>query len=382
MVDQVLQSNHGLDRSGGFAAVALLASGLVGSLAFAPAAIAGVGLTSQMGQATLIAQEIVDGLPPPPNVGQNTLPVLPQSQQAQAQQVQPQQMQPQEMTAPDQASSDQVSLEQASRDRRYLVMINGDSPRLLRQVQRVASSASVQDYQGQRMIVAAFDDSNHAQRQVQLLASRGIGARIVQPSEIASAANRGDSNSGGTPSSAPNSATVSVQRSAVPMAVSPDLPPADLMPNPSVPTVQVPSQIPQVPQAPNPALRETPSGAPREVTFGGQPPSADQFPSPPALPAPPASAAFINAPTNLQPSDLPSGHSYYVIVPGKQGELDAISNQIIRLSDGFGIAQLVQQSTTKGTHVQVGPFSDRQAASRWNRYFRDFGMDARVTRDR
>jgi hypothetical protein len=360
MVDQVLQSNHGFDRSGGLAAIALLTSGLVGGLAFAPVAIAGTGLTSQMGQATLIAQEIVDGLPPPPNVGQNTLPVLPQAQQ---------------MTAPDQSSSDRL----------YLVMINNDSPRLLRQVQRVASSASVQDYQGQRMIVAAFDDSNHAQRQVQMLASRGIGARLIQPSEIASAG-AGDSNLNGMPGSAPNSATVPVQRSAVPMAVSPDLPPADLMPNPSVatvqaPTVQVPSQVPQVPQAPSQALRES-GGTPREVTFGGQSPAADQFPSPPSLPAPPASAAFINTPTNLQPSDSSNGQSYYVVVPGKQGELDAISNQIIRLSDGFGIAQMVQQSATKGAHVQVGPFSDRQAASRWNRYFRDFGMDARVTRDR
>jgi hypothetical protein len=28
--------------------------------------------------------------------------------------------------------------------------------------------------------------------------------------------------------------------------------------------------------------------------------------------------------------------------------------------------------------VLVGPFTNRNAATRWNRYFRDFGMDARV----
>jgi hypothetical protein len=364
MVDQVLQSNHGLDRSGGLAAIALLVSGLVGGLAFAPAAIAGTVPNSQMGQATLIAQEIVDGLPPPPNVGQNTLPA------SQSQQVQPQQIQPQEMTAPASSTPDQAS------GGRYLVMIDGDSPRLLRQVQRVASSASVQDYQGQRMIVAAFDDSNHAQRQVQILTSHGIGARMIQSSEVASAASSSEFNSSGTP----GNATVPVQRSAMPMAVAPDLPPADLMPNQSAPTVQVPRQVPQ---APSQAIREAPSGAPREVNFGGQSPSPDQFPSPPSLSAPPAStnATFSSTPTN-PPSDSSTGRGYYVVVPGKQEELDAISNQIVRLSDGFGIAQMVQQSTTKGTHVQVGPFSDRQAASRWNRYFRDFGMNARVTRDR
>jgi hypothetical protein len=72
-----------------------------------------------------------------------------------------------------------------------------------------------------------------------------------------------------------------------------------------------------------------------------------------------------------------------VVIPGKQGELESISNQVIRLGDSFGIAQLVQQSSSsRGPHVQVGPFVDRDAASRWNHYFRDFGMDARVIRNR
>ena len=348
MVDQVLQSNYGSDRSGGFVAIALLASGLVGSLVLSPAAIAGTPSNSPssslMGQGSLIAQEIVDGLPPPPNVGQ------------------PQQIQSQEMTAP-------TVPNQSGGDRRYLVMINGDNPRLLRQVQRVASSASVQDFQGQRMIVAAFDDPDHAQRQVQMLTSRGIGARLVQAEDVASATSPSEGSTGAPTGSAPS------QRSAVPVAVAPDLPPADLMPNQSVPTVQVPSQMPS--QMPSQALR----AAPREVNFGGQ--SPNQLPSPPSFPTPtaPADAALGNTSTNL-PSDSSTERGYYVVIPGKQGELEAISNQIMRLGDGFSIAQMVQQSSAKGTHVQVGPFNDRQAANRWNRYFRDFGMDARVTRDR
>ncbi len=346
MVDQVLQVNYGSNRSGGLVAIALLASGLVGGLALAPAAIG----QEVIGQGSLIAQEIVDGLPPPPNVGQTTLPVLPQSQP----------VQPQGIAAPAASVSDQ-----AGGDRQYLVMIEGDSPRLLKQVQRVASSASVQDYQGQRMIVAAFEDSDRAQRQVQILASRGIGARMIRADQVVSAARPSDL------SATPTDPTVPVQRSAMPMAVAPDLPPADLMPNSAVPTVQVPSQVPsQAPsQVPSQALRAAPNGAPREVNFGGQ---VDQFPSPPSFPAP------ADATRSASPSDS-SGRSYYVVVPGKQEELEAISNQIIRLGDGFGIAQLVQQSSTRGTHLQVGPFSDRQAANRWNHYFRDFGIDARVT---
>ena len=350
MVDQVLQSNYELNRSGGLVAIALLTGGLVGGLALAPASFAATlsnSLTGQetIGQANVIAQEIVDGLPPPPNVGQSALPVLPQSQQSQ--QAQPQGVAP-AVAVPNQAGG----------DRQYLVMIDGDSPRLLKQVQRTASSASVQDYQGQRMIIAAFDNSDRAQRQVQMLASRGIGARLIPADQVAVT---------------PTNSTVPVQRSATPMAVAPDLPPADLMPNSATPTVQVPSQAPsQLPsQLPSQALRTAPNGAPREVNFGGQPP-ADQFPSPPSFPAP------ADATRSASPSDAP-GRSYYVVVPGKQNELEAISNQIIRLGDGFGIAQLVQQSSTKGTHVQVGPFSDRQAANRWNHYFRDFGIDARVT---
>jgi hypothetical protein len=338
MVDQVLQSNYELKRSGGLVAIALLTAGLIGGLTLAPAAIG----QEVIGQSSLIAQEIVDGLPPPPNVGQSTLPVLPQSQQAQPQ-----------GTAPGVAPTVAVP-DQAGGNRQYLVMIDGDSPRLLKQVQRVASSASVQDYQGQRMIIAAFDDSDHAQRQVQMLTSRGIGARLIPADQVAAM---------------PTDSTVPVERSAMPMAVAPDLPPANLMPNSATPTVQVPSQVPN--QAPSQALRTAPNGAPREVNFGGQSPT-DQFPSPSSFPAP------ADATRSTSPSDSP-GRGYYVVVPGSQNELEAISNQIIRLGDGFGIAQLVQQSSTRGSHLQVGPFSDRQAANRWNRYFRDFGIDARVT---
>ncbi|MBD3880675.1 hypothetical protein IFO70_02790 [Phormidium tenue FACHB-886] len=354
MVDQVLQSNCRLNRSGGgianglrrAGAIALLAGGLFGSgMAVSPTAIAEV--TPEL----LLAQDIVDGLPPPPNVERpEALPAFPQAQP---------QMPPQ--AAPPTSIQPAPVRPAPVNARQYWVMINGDSQRLLEQVQQVATTASIQDYQGKRMIVAAFDDSDHAERQVQILASRGIGAQIIRAEGAALAS--GTSN--------PSSATVPIQRSAVPAAVAPDLPPPDLQPS--------------SPGQPGQTLQETPSGSPREVEFGGQSPSLNQFPSPPPLPGSPA-AAPVNAReagrNALSPSGSPSRRAYYVVIPGEQNELDAIMNQVIRLGDNFGIAQLVQQSGTRGAHVQIGPFTDRRAANRWNRYFRDFGMNARVYVDR
>ncbi|MBI4782921.1 MAG: hypothetical protein HY785_16605 [Oscillatoriophycideae cyanobacterium NC_groundwater_1537_Pr4_S-0.65um_50_18] len=337
-MDKYLRSNHGRPqpfnqgnlggqavslsirhRVGRLSVAALLGSGLVAGMI--PSA--GAGTFSDV----LIAQEVVEGLPPPPPGG-----LVP--------------AQPNEGSAPSGSSP------------RYVVLVNGDSSRLLSQVQRIASDATVQEYQGQRVIqVAMFDDSDGAERQVQLLASRGIGAKILPLSAESSEASF----------SAPGSSAMSmrsVQEQSAQVAASPDLPPPDLLPSQPVP---------------------------REVDFGGQP-TLNQFPSPPALPADSPAALRESNPERERsrssrssdrpepsPESFSSSRGYFVVIPGKQSELEAIANQVIRLGDGFGIAQLVQQtSEPRGPHVQVGPFGDRTAANRWNRYFRDFGMDSRL----
>ncbi|NEQ28916.1 MAG: hypothetical protein F6K28_60215 [Microcoleus sp. SIO2G3] len=102
------------------------------------------------------------------------------------------------------------------------------------------------------------------------------------------------------------------------------------------------------------------ASAPTEVEFGQAPPLTP-----------------LNVPAG-EP-DRSSGRSYYVVIPGQSEDISAISNQVMRLGEGLGIAQQVTQgSSPRGAHVQVGPFADRGTASRWNRYFRDFGMDARI----
>lgn len=292
----------------------------------------------------LIAQNIVEGLPPPP-----AGPFLPSPNPA--------------------AEAAQPGLQSASTGQRYMVIVNGASRSLLAHVRRVESGASLQEYQGRRVIqVALLGDVDRAEQQVRALASRGIEAKIVPIAEAAA-----------------------------PSVTAPALMPASAQsPQPSPALRASPQSFPAPSDLPPAEMPLQP--VPREVEFGQQAapqqtPQAplSQFPSPPELPSA-ASPVLPSASTgdggnsapgtsaSVQPSDPPRGsRAYYVIIPGKQGDLSGISNQVIRLGDGFGIAQLVQQSSSpRGPHVQVGPFANRDAARRWNRYFRDFGMDARI----
>jgi hypothetical protein len=95
----------------------------------------------------LVAQQVVDGLPPPPPaVG---IPPVP---------------------GPAQAASENV----------YLVYVNGDSPLLLDQVRRVTDTAMVQSYQGQQVIQAGvFEEPTSAQQQAAALEAQGILAEVA-----------------------------------------------------------------------------------------------------------------------------------------------------------------------------------------------------------
>jgi hypothetical protein len=68
-----------------------------------------------------------------------------------------------------------------------------------------------------------------------------------------------------------------------------------------------------------------------------------------------------------------------VVIPSNGKKLDVVSEQVVRLTNGMGVDGMITTATTRGPHVQVGPFNSRSAANRWTRYFRDFGMDARVS---
>ncbi|NEQ26244.1 MAG: hypothetical protein F6K28_45840 [Microcoleus sp. SIO2G3] len=84
------------------------------------------------------------------------------------------------------------------------------------------------------------------------------------------------------------------------------------------------------------------------------------------------------APSNSQVAVR--GSSYYVVIPGRRSSLPNITDLVTTLGSGLNVTEndVQELGSPRGPHVLVGPFVDRRTASRWNRYFRDFGLDARV----
>jgi hypothetical protein len=216
---------------------------------------------------------------------------------------------------------------------RYLVLVNGSSPQLLSQVRRIESSAFIQEYQGNRVIqIGLFNDINNAQDQVDLLAAEGINAEIWQVSGAQATNPR--FNAGGTAAAIP----------------APDL----------VPVAPIPASIPIPVPAPAAAFsfQQTPAAQPRQVVADAAPTEISQD-----------SGSF----------DGGERTPYYVVIPGNAEAMPEIANQVIRLGEGYAIASMVEEAKRPlGGHVRVGPFTSRRSAARWSRYFRSFGMDARI----
>jgi hypothetical protein len=267
--------------------------------------IASASWAAPLDTRVLVAQQVTDGLPPPPPLifGQESLPATNQS--------------------PEVPPADLPYLAPTAPGQQYMVIVNGDSPLLLSQVQAVAAGATVQEYNGQRYIQAGlFDNPSLAQQQVSTLATQGIGAEIVTV--------------GATTDPAAVSAATASQPDATQQSALPAMPPPELLPATPVP---------------------------REVEFG-QPAAPEQLTNP--------------APPDSSRGAIDRDRAFYVIVPGGSDNLEAMANQIIRLGEGIGIAEIVHTDNSRGSHVRIGPFVDRGSANRWRRYLRDFGMDARV----
>lgn len=243
------------------------------------------------------AQEIIDGLPPAP---------LPPAQP---------QMAPAAPTVT--VPPPTVQAAPAIAPSSYVVVVDGDSPLLLSQVQQVEPSASLVPFEERQLIQAgAFSTEAEAVEQVRQLAGRGIGARIV--------------------------------------ATTPVAPPQAIAAQPVNPVDGFP--IPDLPPAP----------IPREIQFESDPPELDELE--------PSSSSLDD-----EDFDEDIERAYYIVIPADDNELPNISDQVIRLAYGFRMSRLVTERDSRlGSHVLVGPFSGREAAERWNDYFRDFGMNSRV----
>ncbi|NJL20217.1 MAG: hypothetical protein HC895_04310 [Leptolyngbyaceae cyanobacterium SM1_3_5] len=259
----------------------------------------------------LQAQNVIDGLPPPPNLP-TIQPALPPEFTVPASIV-PASIVP-APTLPAAAPHDRpvegIPLQpQADRpSSAYLVYVDGDSPLLLAQVRRVESSAFVDDRDGEQVIQAGvFREENRAQQQILALQQQGIEAQMRR-----------------------------VTRSTPPTADRPDAIATNSLPPDLLPEVSVPQQV--------------------------------EFGQPLAPTAPASSAVAVRS------------SSYYVVVPGRRSNLPDIANLVTLLGGGLNVSEdeVQELGSPRGPHVLVGPFVDRRTASRWNRYFRDFGLDARV----
>jgi hypothetical protein len=256
--------------------ISLLGGGWVGSLVFSSQPAWAEPAETQL-QPLLVAQQVVDGLPPPPPLifGQES---LPGGSQAQA------------------APSSAIPSAQ-----RYLVLVNGDSSMLLSQVQRVEPGASVQEYSGRRFIQAGvFSDSARAQQQVASLSSLGVGAEVVT---IAGTASASPGTAGpGTASSAAQSYTAQGVGSGTTGGQT--LPPPEPLPTTTVP---------------------------REVNFG-QPSSSDQPSSPAPSSAEPRSGSQAMAGHSYyvvipgRSSDLPAISSQVSRLAEGMGATEAIQS--------------------------------------------------------
>lgn len=273
----------------------------------------------------LVAQQIVDGLPPPPPV--TSVPV----QEVPIQFSEPSSLSPIPANVPT-AGSPIAPLEE-----RYIVLVNGSSPLLLDQVRRVEPGAFLQQQTGKPRIQAGvFGDRGSAQQRVEALAAQGIEAQaIAAPAE----------------------------QSLVP-AASPRV--AQLPPQADAPPVSVPAPPPE-------SLPAVP--VPREVVFGQQP-DLEQYSAP-------VEQTFDSRSAQVsQFYDSPS--PYYVVIPGDSEDLRSISLRVTQLSQGLNVQErsIAERERPLGPHVLVGPFIDRSTAFDWDRYFRAFGLDSRVYYDR
>ncbi|PZV15767.1 MAG: hypothetical protein DCF22_06615 [Leptolyngbya sp.] len=114
-------------------------------------------------------------LPPPPSVP--NLAPLPSLQPVNL--MPGMQPMPGMMTAP-QETVFQAPVQSPGNAASYQVLVNGDSPYLLQQIQRVDSASFVRDYQGKQVVQAGvFSTAAEAQQRVTVLNQQGIGAQVV-----------------------------------------------------------------------------------------------------------------------------------------------------------------------------------------------------------
>jgi hypothetical protein len=77
-------------------------------------------------------------------------------------------------------------------------------------------------------------------------------------------------------------------------------------------------------------------------------------------------------------TDLDKSKAYFVVIPANDADLALVENQVRQLRIDIPV-NISQKEQPRGSHVKVGPLSERSQAERLNRYMLDSGLkNARV----
>lgn len=89
-------------------------------------------------------------------------------------------------------------------------------------------------------------------------------------------------------------------------------------------------------------------------------------------------ARVVDLSTGTDTAFADNSRSYFVVIPDRQENLAAIADQIRQLQQNAAI-EVSQREQPRGSHVRIGPFSDRSLAEQWNQYLLNAGLrNARV----
>lgn len=206
----------------------------------------------------------------------------------------------------------------------YRVYVYSTNPRLLEQVRFIEPGAFIRRREG--VIQAGlFTRAENAQRRVRQLATRGINATVA----------------------APDGRFNNIQSTTIPPTTNTrswgDPLFDNRAPNNNYP--QASSNYPNYPQVNNNSYPGYPQA--NNNNYPGYPQANNNARSP-----------------------------YFVIIPGNRGNLQEIASEVIRLGTSQEYVQ--QRESPLGTHVAIGPFASQDLAQKWNSYFRDAGLDARL----
>lgn len=152
---------------------------------FSSRAIVCLMISPLISPAVSFAQEPAELLPPPPTTSPLTTTPLPGGSEPEPAPLMP------ESPPPGSETVFQAPIDlQKARSERYVVLVNGDSPYLLQQVQLVEANAFVRQHQGRRVIqVGTFSNEANAREQVTLLNRQGIRAEIAANQSLPGGAN-------------------------------------------------------------------------------------------------------------------------------------------------------------------------------------------------